>query len=388
MKRFVVFVLLMTALSVQAQKNNVWRKINDALTIVKNIDTLYIYHPEQSLTVGMFTTLQQAGFDVKVKFKINLDEDNVLSGVSKYTLKERLCTKLGFEVGYGKLCFGYGFSVGPKSAFKKRAFAFNLLGKAWGVHFSYFNINNPFLSSLEIGSEGESEYLKDDIYASEPAMLRYFAIDGYYVFNNKRFAYPVAYKAGLVQRRTAGSWMVTARYMQGDLRNSPQASYDSYNLLDCFSTMQASLGGGYSVNVVCWHKDPKGTLDKGLRNLTLNLTALPVITFFNYLKTTAYEFDEEGNNIGQNVSKIYCYPMPNFIGSASLSMTLDRFFISTQFVYNWFYFRSTDAYNASKLQIPDGVDDIVFRGSFHDWTLKVLFVYKFPSFVKSKPLNL
>lgn len=207
--------------------------------------------------------------------------------------------------------------------------------------------------------------------------MRNFAIDGYYVFNNKRFAYPAAYKIGLVQRHTAGSWMLTARYMQGRLFNSPEAAWDSYNLLDCFSTMQASIGGGYSVNFVLWHKDPVGPRDEKLRNLTINLTAMPVITLVNYLTTTSYEYDDEGNYSGEKISKIWCYPMPNYIGSAAISLTFGRIYFSTQFTYNWFYFRSNDAFVIKKMDLPDYVDDLTFQGSFRDWTVKGLLVYRF-----------
>jgi hypothetical protein len=202
-------------------------------------------------------------------------------------------------------------------------------------------------------------------------------VDGYYVFNHKRFAYPAAYKAGLVQRRTSGSWMVTARYMHGKLYNSPAAALESFNFVDGLYTIQASLGGGYSANFVCWHRDPTDLRDKGLRNITINLTALPVITAVNYLKIKNYEYNENAEKVGEAVSKAFCYPMPNFVGGAAVAITLDRFFISTQFVYNCFYFRSSDAFRSGNLQIQSQVDDLSFRGSFHNWTAKLLFTYKF-----------
>ena len=345
------------------------------------VDTMHIYQPQAGFSLGLFTTGQKAGFDVDVNFKIDLG-DSPLTGISQYSLSENLCKKIGLEVGYGNVGFGYGLEVGPNSAWKKSAFAFNIVGKSWGARLNYFKITNPFITGLTLGTEGDEYYQHDEFISEESAALKSFAIDGYYVFNNKCFAYPAAYKIGLVQRRTAGSWMLTARYMQGSLYNSPEASWDSYNMLDCFSTMQASIGGGYSVNFVLWHKDPTDPRDQGLRNLTINLTAMPVITFFNYLKTTSYEygFDEETGviyNAGEKVSKIWCYPMPNYIGSAAIGFTFNRFFFSTQFTYNRFYFRSRDAFDANQMDIPDYVDDLNFRGTFHDWILKGLLVYRF-----------
>ena len=383
MKRLLTTIILLSAIaSLHAQDNTFFGKVNHFLTKPAVIDTSRIYQPKPCFSLGLFTTGQKAGFDVDVNFMINFDDNESLTGLSQYSLSENLCKKIGLELGYGNVSLGYSLEVGPRSAWKKSAFGLGIMGKSWGAKFNYFKISNPFISSLTVGQEGDEGYFHDEIITEEAALLKNFSIDGYYVFNNKRFAYPAAYKIGLIQRHTAGSWMLTARYMQGSLFNSPEASWDSYNMLDCFSTLQASIGGGYSVNFVLWHKDPIGPRDQGLRNLTLNLTAMPVITLVNYLKTTSYEYDLkdeilEINHTGERVSKIWCYPMPNYIGSAAISLTMWRFFFSTQFAYNRFYFRSSDAFDSSQMDIPDYVNDLSFRGIFHDWILKGILVCRF-----------
>ncbi len=377
MKRyFLSVVLLVAVISVQAQNPTFWQKVNRFLTKPAVVDTTCIYQPKPCFSLGLFTTGQKAGFDVDVNFGINMPDGSPLTGISSYSLGEGLCKKIGLEVGYGNVGFGYGLEVGPRSAAKKSSFAFNVVGKSWGVRLNYFKITNQFVSGLTLGEESDDFYLHDEFISEEMAALRSFTIDGYFVFNNKRFAYPAAYKMGLVQRRTAGSWMLTARYMQGDLFNSHEAAMDSYNLLDCFATMQASVGGGYSVNFVPWHRDPVGQRDEGLRNLTINLTAMPVITLFNYLKTTSYEYDED-MNLGEKTSKVMCYPMPNYIGSAAVSLTVGRVYFSTQFTYNRFFFRSRDAFNAQHEDLPEDVTKLDYRGIFHDWMLKGLLVYRF-----------
>lgn len=377
MKRLLILFFLLSMLSVRAQELTFWQKVNRGLTTYKNIDTMYVYQPKQGFTIGTFTTVQRAGVDVNIMFDLNSSANKPLSGFSKYTLEGRISTKLGFELGYGKIVFDYGFEIGPKKAYKKRSLALNLLGKSWGVNFNFFKITNPFHAIVSVGEEGNPEYWRDEMVASEPSVLRNLTIDGYYVFNNKRFAYPAVYKAGLVQRRTAGSWMVAARYMQGDLNNSPKSAYDAYNLLDGFSTMQVAIGGGYSANIVCWHRDPTELRDKGLRNLTLNLTAMPVISVFNYLKTVSFEYNNVGECVGKKVSKVYCYPMPSYIGNAAVGMTLDRFFLSAQFTYNLFCFYTPRAVKAEQLLIPGFEGYSKFHGSFHDWKVKVMFTYKF-----------
>ena len=378
MKKLIfLIIMLFGVFSLQAQEITFWNKVNHFLTKPAVIDTTCIYQPKPCFSLGMFTTGQKAGFNADVNFNIKIDETSSFSGTSTYKLNENLCNKVGLELGYGNVGFGYGLEVGARSAWKKSAFAFNIVGKSWGARLNYFKITNPFSSGLKLWDETNEVYLDDEFTPDELASLKSITIDGYYVFNNKRFAYPAAYKMGLVQRRTAGSWMLSARYMQGELYNSPEAAWDTYNLLDCFSTMQASIGGGYSVNLVLWHKDPVGPRDEKLRNLTVNMTAMPMITLFNYLKTTSYFYDDEDQHSGEKVSKVLCYPMPNYIGSAAVSLTLGRVYFSTQFTYNRFYFRSSDAFNSNQTYLNYDLDDLNFRGTFHDWTLKALLVYRF-----------
>ena len=382
MKRLLIAIILFFGVaSLNAQELTFWQKVNNVFVKPALTDTTRIYQPKAGISLGTFNTVQKAGFDVDVNFALDLGDLNQ-TGLSQYSLSENPCKKVGLEIGYGKVILGYGLEVGPCSAWKKSSFGLGIIGKSWGAKFNYFKITNPFKSSLTLGEEGDDNYFHDEFITEEAAVLKSFTIDGYYAFNNKRFAFPATYKVGMVQRRTAGSWMLTARYMQGSLYNSPEASWDSYNMLDCFTTLQASVGGGYSVNFVLWHRDPTDSRDKGLRNLTINLTAMPVITLVNYLKTTSYtfNFDEETgamNNASEKVSKIWCYPMPNYVGSAAVGLTLWRFFFSTQFTYNRFYFRSSHAFDANQMDIPDYVDDLNFRGSFHDWTLKAWLVYRF-----------
>ena len=376
MKKTFLVALLFFAISAQAQENALLNKVKRLVTKPAAVDSAYIYQPRPSFSLGVFSTGQRAGFNTEVDFRVDSPDGGSFSGTSNYSLSENLCKKVGLEVGYGKVILGYGLEIGPRSASKKTAFGFNFVGKTWGIHINYFKISNPFTTGLTIGSEGDEDYFHDEFTSDEHATLRDLAIDGYYAFNNKRFAYPAAYKIGLVQRRTAGSWMLTARYMQGELFNSPEATWDSYNMLDCFNTLQISVGGGYSVNFVLWHKDPADARDHGLRNLTVNLTATPVITLVNYLKCVSYDSDLDSDQVEETRYKVLCYPMPNYIGSAAASLTLGRFFFSTQFTYNWFYFSSRNALDRSQL-IPDYVDGLDFNGNFRDWTLKGLLVYRF-----------
>ena len=64
-----------------------------------------------------------------------------------------------------------------------------------------------------------------------------------------------------------------------------------------------------SANFVCWHKDPTNLRDKGLRNVTINLTALPVITAVNYFKVKDFKYDDEGVFEDEVVSRTASYEL-------------------------------------------------------------------------------
>ena len=229
-KLLTIITLLFGFVSLQAQENPHLKKAMHFLTKLDDVDTTLIYQPNKAcFSLGLLTTGQKAGFDVDVNFGVQLDETSSYTGISTYRLSEDLCKKIGLEVGYGNVSFSYAHEFGSKSAWKKRAFAFNMLGRAWGVSLNFFRITNPFTSGLTVWDERDEIVLQDEFVADEMALLRSFTIDGYYVFNNKRFAYPAAYKMGLIQRRTTGSWMLTARYMQGELYNSLAGTWNSYN---------------------------------------------------------------------------------------------------------------------------------------------------------------
>lgn len=214
MKRLLIIIALFLGIPAsQAQIRAIWQKANHFLTQPELVDTTRIYQPSKAcFSVGLSSSGQKAGFDVDVNFGINLGEAGSLNGISSYRFSEHLCKKIGIEAGYGDAGFGYSFEVGSQSAWKKNTLGFNIFGRIWGVRMNYFKITNPFISSLAIGQEGDEDYFYDEIPTEDPAILRSLTIDGYYVVNNKRFAYPAAYKMGMVQRRTTDSWILTARY--------------------------------------------------------------------------------------------------------------------------------------------------------------------------------
>ena len=129
----------------------------------------------------------------------------------------------------------------------------------------------------------------------KPGQLRSFLVDAFYAFNRRTFAYSAAYRGNLFQKRSAGSWMFGSKVILGEYRIDPEEEVAHWvNGQARQTTAQVSLGGGYSYNLVPFHRQPYAERDKGLRNLTINLTFLPMVTFFNQFTSTAYNDLENG----------------------------------------------------------------------------------------------
>ena len=206
-----------------------------------------------------------------------------------------------------------------------------------------------------------------------PGHLKDFAVDAYYVFNNRRFIYGSAYKGAKIQRRSVGSWMISGRYMQGDLSVDERdlAFLEVTEWLKSYSTQQVSLGGGYSFNWVLLHHDPSDwDKAKELRNLTMNLTVLPMASFFTHADSYLYR---EGTDPYR--TRFDGKVTVAFQAHAALSYCRDRYSWNVQVHYNRFGFRGADQI----LQSEDGLlrYDISTRALFQDITGKVQFYVRF-----------
>lgn len=121
MKKLIVIVFLFAVMSAHAQEIGFWNKVNAFLTKPAVVDTAFVYQPKAGFSLGVFSTGQKAGFEVDVDFKMKYADGITLPGRSTYSLSENLCKKVGIDLGYGNVGFGYGLEVGPRSAQKKRS---------------------------------------------------------------------------------------------------------------------------------------------------------------------------------------------------------------------------------------------------------------------------
>ena len=195
------------------------------------------------------------------------------------------------------------------------------------------------------------EYEQADL--KDPISVRSLFMDGYYMFNGKRFSYAAAYDQSLIQKRSAGSLMTGLMYYHSrvsynDISNLPLLIL--MNDLGMVKCSQASVGFGYAYNWV----PAKGWL--------VSVMAMPMLSFYNKMKTyeydivdesgeSIYDFSEEeiadimnGNYKGYTLVEKAVYETSNkvswnFDARLSVSYNWSRFYLRTYGHYNRFRFQ-------------------------------------------------
>lgn len=418
MRKWVLALLLVLgSTSLASAQQGSWLKrtftfINESLTSLNpNLDQEYIFQPELFWNAGVSAEFIGAGFTLKsdinniTEFTDAEMEDRFHGGHSYFesSLEKRLYKKLGGSIGYGALGIGYSIELSRKSPGKNTYFNFGILKPNFGVRTRFYEIHEYGDQTFVLDMD-DPDYI-DHSRTNKPARMRLFDLNGYYAINDTQFAYTATYKGSVVQRRSAGSWMLSARYMQGELmhQSSEVGFIAMTNDIGRYSTLQFSLGGGYSYNWVLFHHDPRpNELAQGLRNLTLNVTVMPMFTVLNYLRTWTYvyppleetmaEYTKENGLEKLDLEDVdvfetfwaYFYnkyheekqatlrlkPGFSFIASAGLCFTWDRFFLTASIDYNRIRFRgtSTTFYNDEDLVSEYNV---YTKGSLYDATAKI-----------------
>jgi hypothetical protein len=145
-----------------------------------------------------------------------------------------------------------------------------------------------------------------------------------------------------------------------------------------YVTRQASLGAGYSFNLVPYHRDAAGPRDlNGLRNLTFNATVIPMLTLYNSVITNEYSHKDDGINYCSDIARTYKLQgglHPNFIGRAAVSYSTGHFSASCRADYTRFLFRNGDKTFHS---ISGGSLTMSQSGEFSYLTVAFQLMYKF-----------
>lgn len=366
-KRFYVIGLLCLLFGVSGmaqEKSWLLRALGSVKTYidssaVKGIDREYIGVPKQPWQVMAKYNLNQ--MSLKMNSHFGGPEEGYELNLEPH-MKTQPAHNVGFWIGYRGYGIGYSVGIGPKSG---SYFTAGVTGSSYGLNLRLrtFSTDQPELhmwgKGLEDINNGEYFDLTEDGEMDNSIRVRSLIIDGYYLFNGKRFSYMAAYDQSALQLRSAGSFLVGAMWHQTTIRYNSDRNAAFIALMHSIGVQmirQGNIGAGYSYNWVPF----KGML--------INALVMPMLTVYNNQKVDLYDcyVDDSDNTYNDRIEYRYTESKTSNVTvtvDARLSLTYnwDRCFINAYGQWNRFRYDHDEA----------------GKGSINDWFINASIGYRF-----------
>ena len=250
---------------------------------VKGVDPHYIVAPKRPWQVIVKGNINQS--ELKMKSTINggiMFSDVVGELEWEPTIKTTPSTYAGVWAGYRGYGFGYSWNVGGDNG---SILTFGATGGSYGINLRIhsFSNDNPevhYKGLFTTGTNTETVSNDESTPLASPIKTRTLLLDAYYMFNGKRFSYAAAYDQSVIQKRSAGSFMVGAMYYHSHINYADDKNADFILLMDDIGRIkqwQFSIGAGYAYNLV------------PCRGLLINAMFMPMLTVYDRHKTWRYD---------------------------------------------------------------------------------------------------
>ena len=341
-------------------------------TRVRGHDPRYIEMPKHPWSVMVQNAFDQT--ELRMKSYLDGEQFPDFEFVENEFIKwePRILTKtstsIGAWVGYRGHGVGYAVNVGGD---KGTDLTLTSTGKFYSVNFRYhtFKTDEPEVTlSGRIKNEDTGEYEYDDetekIELPSPIKARTVYLNGFYIFNYKKFSYAAARRQAVIQKRSAGSPIAGISFFHSkyEYDTDPNAAFVILmGKVGCIKQWQASVSAGYSYNWV----PAKGWL--------INATLLPSLAFYDKIKVSLYDADylgEEENAEDYDEEDFRLRPLGkdtryghvsiNFDARATVAYQWSRYFVSAYAQFDTFSYK----YKASD-------------GRINDWCAKASFGVRF-----------
>lgn len=331
-----------TALLLGAQQTGWLARLRDRMTGPNPVfDTAYVYPLRQVWVASMAGDLILTGLETRSD--VTRQGDGSTTHLAGH-LRNRWSGKVGGGLTYGPLQLVYTTEAGAPRGQRNKYSRIALVKPRFGVSFQYYTIHGHLDGTATGADAGATSFS-----SQYPGEMRNVVADAFYFFQPEHFAYSAVMGRHLIQRRSGGSWMLRAAYSQGELRYDLRDVLvrESHDHVGRYRTGDFSLGAGYSYNWVPLHRAPHGRDTRGLRNLTLNLTAVPGVSIYNHLHSTAYVFSDPDHPVEGKTRRNHTFGLPGITlaARAGLSFSWDRFILCSTITYNRSSFRGIDSVN-------------------------------------------
>lgn len=336
-KRLHIFLLLLLmTLPASAQKDfflfKAARSVKNYLdsSVVKTVDSNYIAVPKKPWQLIVRHKIDQ----MRITMHSVIDDDDIFLDWTP-TVVTNAANSVGLWLGYRGYGLGYSVNVSKRSDYN---FTIGAVGVSYGINLRLRTINTKDLNAdvfLKVKNPIDKEEAEGmngnfDIELYEPIRVHSLVIDGYYMFNHKRFSYAAAYDQSNEQIRSAGSFMVGALWNAMSVRyNSDKntALVDMMKNVGAFKIRQGSIGAGYAYNWV------------PVRGLLINAMVMPMLTLYNRQVVISYKADygdteDDDMLYDENETTHWSRVALTYNARASITYNFERFFFNVYGQWN------------------------------------------------------
>ena len=245
----------------------------------KKVDPKYIEVPEKPWRVIL--RYKENAVDVDYEHSSDYPEANERFEW-KLCFEPPTAASVGFWVGYRGTGFSFSKSLSKNAG---RYYSFSTTGAKYGFNFRLrrFKTDDAQFSAKDyINGQQEGEPYDTAFSMPSPVWIRSVYLNGYYVFNGRRYSQAAAYNQSVIQRHSAGSLLLGATWYQSsfdysDIKNGYFMIFGDGT--SRIKVHQANIGVGYGYNWVPF------------RGFVVNVMAMPTLSVYNRVKVDKYDFN-------------------------------------------------------------------------------------------------
>ena len=365
--RYFVFLLLAFTVSLDAsaqEKRSFWdhgfgKFLKSADEMLdrwqdEGVDTNYIHKPKLSRMVylGYYGYYQQHDMTFPVLVNdadIPLDHQYMPPNLAehKYMMADMGTYQSEFELGIDWRGIAIELPIPIRNRYSM-SFGLAKNGSVWGARIRYKSLKNMEGVLDDSYNQTMTQWMRNvEDRTATPATtaestipegkidLKIFYVEGYYVFNNKRFSLAAGAYGDMVQKRSAGSLFVMANYYQSQFGANNLFNHDR----DIFRNRKLSLGAGYGYN---W------AINGG--KLCIHMSIIPMVSLWNQMvnKNEDYSQIEDERQSWANYDAHYYDAVDNghsrfvfnYFGRLAVSYSFDRYLINFLTNYRQYLYRN------------------------------------------------
>lgn len=320
----------------------------------EGVDTNYIRKPKLSRMVylGYYGYYQQHDMTFPVLVNdadIPLDHQYMPPNVAehKYMMADMGTYQSEFELGIDWRGIAIELPIPIRNRYSM-SFGLAKNGSVWGARIRYKSLKNMEGVLDDSYNQTMTQWMRNvEDRTATPATtaestipegkidLKIFYVEGYYVFNNKRFSLAAGAYGDMVQKRSAGSLFVMANYYQSQFGANNLFNHDR----DIFRNRKLSLGAGYGYN---W------AINGG--KLCIHMSIIPMVSLWNQMvnKNEDYSQIEDERQSWANYDAHYYDAVDNghsrfvfnYFGRLAVSYSFDRYLINFLTNYRQYLYRN------------------------------------------------